>query len=133
MKTKDVPQDLKYYRGTVIRDLNYAVDEDGCYKAVISDGWEAKTDALDAAWDEVHELCDAILNRVKAGETSLLEYYATKNLMTIELLSSYTGLSKRKIRKHFNPRIFSELDDSTLDLYAEVLRITKEELTRMPE
>ena len=29
MKLKDVPQDLKYYKDTVIRDVNYAVDDDG--------------------------------------------------------------------------------------------------------
>ena len=42
MKLEDVPQDLKYFEGTVIRDIDYAVDSDGRYKAVQSDGWAPK-------------------------------------------------------------------------------------------
>ena len=46
MKIEEVPQDLKYYEGTVVRDVNYAVDDEGHYKAVMSDGWAPKTEAL---------------------------------------------------------------------------------------
>ena len=49
MKVKDVPQDLKYYKGTPIRDVNYAVDDDGKYQAVLSDGWSPKAEALELA------------------------------------------------------------------------------------
>ena len=132
MKVSDVPQDLNYYKDTVVRDLNYAVDEQGRYQAVVSDGWEAKDDALDVAWDDVREQCDEVLERIKKGETSPLEYYATKNLMPINLLSSYTGFSKRTIRKHFNPANFIKLDNDTLSIYADVLRITVEELKTIP-
>ena len=132
MKVSDVPQDLNYYKDTVVRDLNYAVDEQGRYQAVVSDGWEAKDDALDVAWDHVRDQCDEVLERIKKGETSPLEYHATKNLMPINLLSSYTGFSKRTIRKHFNPANFIKLDNDTLSIYADVLRITVEELKTIP-
>ena len=132
MKIEDVPQDLKYYKGTNVRDVNYAVDENGQYKAVLSDGWDAKTDALDVAWEEVEEQCQEVLDRIKRGETSPLEYHATKNLMDIDLLSSYSGFSKRTIRKHYNPEIFSKLDDDILSVYANVLRISVEELKTIP-
>jgi hypothetical protein len=132
MKVSDVPQDLNYYKDTVVRDLNYAVDEQGRYQAVVSDGWETKDDALDVAWDDVREQCDEVLERIKKGETSPLEYHATKNLMPINLLSSYTGFSKRTIRKHFNPANFIKLDNDTLSIYADVLRITVEELKTIP-
>ena len=132
MKVSDVPQDLNYYKDTVVRDLNYTVDEQGRYQAVVSDGWEAKDDALDVAWDDVREQCDEVLERIKKGETSPLEYHATKNLMPINLLSSYTGFSKRTIRKHFNPANFIKLDNDTLSIYADVLRITVEELKTIP-
>lgn len=128
MKVSEVPQDLKYYNGTVVRDLNYAVDDQGQYKAVVSDGWEAKDDALDLAWDDVREQCEEIAERIRKGETSPLEYYAAKNLMTVDLLSSYSGFSKRTIRKHFNPKNFAKLSDETLRIYADVLRITVDEL-----
>ena len=132
MKVSDVPQDLNYYKDTVVRDLNYAVDEQGRYQAVVSDGWEPKDDALDLAWDDIREQCDEVLERIKKGETSPLEYHATKNLMPINLLSFYTGFSKRTIRKHFNPANFIKLDNDTLSIYADVLRITVEELKTIP-
>ena len=46
MKVADVPQDLKYYKGAVVRDQNYAVDDEGRYHMVKSDGWEPKNEAL---------------------------------------------------------------------------------------
>ena len=49
MKIEEVPQDLKYYKGTNIRDVNYAVDDDGKYHVVLSDGWSPKTEALELA------------------------------------------------------------------------------------
>lgn len=52
MKVKDVPQDLKYYKGTAIRDVNYAVDDEGKYQTVLSDGWAPKTEALELALEE---------------------------------------------------------------------------------
>ena len=52
MKLEEVPQDLKYYKDSVVRDLTYAVDEQGQYQAVVSDGWEPKNDALELALEE---------------------------------------------------------------------------------
>ena len=34
MKIEEVPQDLKYCEGAVVRDQNYAVDEEGRYHMV---------------------------------------------------------------------------------------------------
>ena len=51
MKTKDVPQDLKYFKDKVVRDVMYAVDEDGRYTKVLSDGWSVKNDVLAVVWD----------------------------------------------------------------------------------
>lgn len=133
MKVKDVPQDLKYYKGTNVRDINYAVDDNGKYTAVFSDGWDAKTEALDVAWEDVKERCAEILSRIRKGETSPLEYHAANNLMDVSLLASYTGMSKRTIKKHFNPKTFAKLDEETLGVYADALRISIEELKTIPE
>ena len=133
MNIKDVPQDLKYYKESIVRDINYAIDDNGIYNAVVSDGWEAKSDALDAVWNNINNECNDILERIKIGKASLLEYYAKKNLMTIDLLSSYTGFPKRTIRKHFEPKNFVKLDHKTLQTYADTLRVTVEELTSMPD
>ena len=133
MKVKDVPQDLKYMGGTVIRDLDYAVDEDGKYQAVRSDGWSPQNDALEITMYGIDEECQEILERVRAGETSPLEYHAARNVMPLELLARYTGFSKRKVRKHLDPKNFNKLDDETLAAYADALRITVDELKSIPE
>lgn len=133
MKTKDVPQDLKYYKGTVIRDQEYAVDENGHYKMVSSDGWTPKNEALEVTIDAINEECEEILKSIRAGKTSPLEYYMVKNLMDISLLSDYSGFSKRTIRKHFKPSVFEKLDGKTLGKYADVLRITVDELKSIPQ
>lgn len=52
MKIEEVPQDLKYCEGAVMRDQNYAVDDEGRYHMVKSDGWAPKNDALDLALEE---------------------------------------------------------------------------------
>ena len=49
MKIEEVPQDLKYCEGALMRDQNYAVDDEGRYHMVMSDGWAPKNDALDLA------------------------------------------------------------------------------------
>ncbi len=124
---------MKYYEGSVVRDVNYAVDENGQYKAVLSDGWTPKNDALDMALDEVSQRCNLILEKVKRGESSPLEYHAARNLMDVRLLSEYTGIPKRKIRRHFQPANFACLDEKVLAKYAEALRITVAELKTIPE
>ena len=49
MKIEEVPQDLKYCEDALMRDQNYAVDDEGRYHMVMSDGWAPKNDALDLA------------------------------------------------------------------------------------
>ena len=133
MKIEDVPQDMKYYRGSVIRDVDYAVDADGKYQRVMSAGWTPKNEALEVTLSAIDEECAEILERVHRGESSPLEYHATKNLMSVELLSDYTGISKRNIRKHFIPKFFNSLDEETINIYADALRITVDELRNIPE
>ena len=69
MKIEEVPQDLKYYEGSVIRDLNYAVDNNGHYHAVVSDGWAPKNEALELALDEADdkEIRDRMELQMPAG------------------------------------------------------------------
>lgn len=52
MKIEEVPQDLKYCKDAIVRDQNYAVDCDGKYHMIKSDGWTPKNDALDYALEE---------------------------------------------------------------------------------
>ena len=128
MKVKEVPQDSRIYVNTLFNDINYAVDDDGNYVPVFSEGWNVKNDALDIALDAVNEKCEEIRKQVLAGELSPLAYHLEKNIMEVGMFSKYTGVSKRTIKKHLEPENFKELDDSILYQYADALRITIEEL-----
>ena len=132
MKIEDVPQDLKYMKGTVIRDTDYAVDSEGRYQRVMSSGWEPKNLALDIIMEDIDEQCQEILADVRAGKSSPLAYHAARNLMDLDLLADYADIPKRTVRKHFLPEYFAQLDEATLATYADVLRITVDELKSIP-
>jgi hypothetical protein len=134
MKERDVPQDMKYFRDKIVRDVIYAVDEKGCYKPVISAGWSVKNDALSLVWDDIREQCEEIRRRVTENrELSPLAFHAKKNLLDINMLSAYSGIPKRKVKKHFNYDEFMKLDENTLMKYADALRITIDELKKVCE
>ena len=133
MKVEEVPQDLKYYKDSVVRDVDYAVDSEGRYQKVMSDGWTPKNDALEITLDDIHERCEEILADVRMGKLSPLAYHCEKNLMPVGLLSDYTAFSKHTIRKHFQPKHFAKLDEKTLKTYADALRISVKELKSIPE
>lgn len=75
MKIEDVPQDLKYCKGAVVRDQNYAVDEEGRYHMVMSDGWAPKNEALDLALEDDKD----------KEERSHMELQATTDFQGFEL------------------------------------------------
>ena len=128
MKVEEVPQDSRIYINTLFSDMNYAVDDNGNYVPVFSEGWKVKNDALDVALEAVNEKCEEIRKQVLAGELSPLAYHLEKNIMEIGLFAKYTGVCKRTIKKHLKPENFKKIDDSILLRYAEALRITVEEL-----
>jgi len=99
MKVEDVPQDLKYLKDSVCRDVAYAVDDDGKYQMVMSDGWEVKNDALDVAL-EVEERGQQKENTRKGDAQSdvvelPLEHQATAHCENgaISTLLRYYGIS----------------------------------------
>ena len=42
MKEEDVPQDESYLTNSLIREMCYAVDKDGNYTTVVSEGWDVE-------------------------------------------------------------------------------------------
>jgi len=101
MKIKDVPQDDDgFLQEGKVRDLCYAIDEDGNYKQVLSIGWNPKNEAMKLALQLVDEQVENTKQAVIEGKLSPLAYYMGKNMMDVKLLSQYTGIPKRKIRKH---------------------------------
>jgi hypothetical protein len=127
MKKKEVPQDEGLNEGR-FEDLCYALDENGNYVAVLSTGWNPKTDAMMQAWEVINEQVELVRQRVISGELSPIAFYMEKNLMDVKLLSDYAGIPKRKVRKHLKPDHFNKLDEETLNKYAETFRISVEVL-----
>lgn len=111
-----------------VRDVCYAVDESGSYQQVMSVGWEPKNEALSLAWEEIEEKIEEVKQEVLDGKKSPLAYHMRKRLLNEKLLSKYTNIRKRIIRKHMTPKGFDEADEQTLCKYAEALRISVEEL-----
>jgi hypothetical protein len=132
MKKKEVPQDEGLMEGR-FEDVNYALDENGNYVAVLSKGWAPKNDAMLQAWDVIHEKVEQVRQEVVAGKVSPIAYYMEKNIMNLSLLADYVELPKRKVRKHLKPEKFALLDDNILQRYAATFEISLEELKNSRE
>ena len=128
MKKKDVPQDDEGLLEGKLREICYAVDDDGKYVAVHSSGWIPKNAALQQAWVEVNNKIESIKDEVITGKLSPLAYHMEKNIMNVKLLSQYSGIPKRKVRRHMKPGHFNKLDSEALKKYASALNINTEEL-----
>jgi len=133
MKKEDVPQDLRYFKDYVVRDFTYAIGENGNYEQVVSDGWSVKNDAVGAFWDDIREQCEEIRRKVLPGKLSPLAYHIKKSMQDVGILSAYSEIPKRKIRKHLKYDEFMKLDENTLQKYAYAMRITVDELKRVDE
>jgi hypothetical protein len=131
MKIDEVPQDKGYLIEGKISDLNYVVDKEGHYTSKQSKGWQPKNEAITLAWDVVFERTGEARSQVLAGNLSPIAFYMELNIMDIAILSSYTGISKWKVRKHLKMRNFNKLKPSLLVKYAEALNITPAELVNV--
>lgn len=126
MKKNEVPQDNGINEGQ--REVCYAVDENGRYVQAHSLGWEPKNVVLDQAWEVIRKQIAEVIEKIKANELSPLAYYMTKNLMDYKLLAQYAGYSKRRVKKHLKAKHFEKLDETVLQNYASLFKISVEEL-----
>ena len=78
---------------------------------------------------EVEQAHQAVLS----GEKSMLAYWMALNMMDINLLSNYSGFSRRNVKIHLKPLKFENLEKTILEKYAWVFRISLEQLLQGPE
>ena len=90
--------------------------------------WERNFDACEVVMTKQTQKLEVVRQQVLAGQLSPLAYHVQTNLFDIKLLSSYTGIPKRHIKKHLKPAHFNQLNEETLEKYAAVFEITLEEL-----
>ena len=130
MKKEETPQDLGAL-GKITKEVCYVVDDSGNYTTGLSNGWEVKTKALDAAWDEIGNRVKSAEQKVKDGEASPILYFMELKLMDIPILAAYTGYWKWQVKRHLRPGPFSKLSASALQKYAEAFEVSVEDLKSM--
>ena len=128
MKEEDVPQDESYLTNSLIREMCYAVDKDGNYTTVVSEGWEPKDIALKNSIQEINDRTEAARIEFLNGNLSPIVYFMEKSKMDVSILASYVEMWKWRVKKHFKPAAFKKLNHKTLSKYAEAFEISVEEL-----
>lgn len=128
MKKEEVPQDESNLASANIKDMVYAVDENGEYVTELSTGWAPKTIALDNAIQVIEERVEDAKKRVLENKTSPIEYYMELHKMDLPILASYAGLWKWRVKRHFKPSVFKKLNNKILQKYADVFEISIEQL-----
>lgn len=129
MKKNQVPQDEGSLSRNHIREICYAVDENGAYTQVSSSGWEVKTRALDESLALINQRIARAKESVLAGTLSPVAYYMEFCRMDIAILASYTGIHRWFVKRHFRPAVFRRLKEKTLRKYADAFGISVETLT----
>lgn len=132
MKKSEVPQDKSNLASANIRELCYAVDENGEYTTEHTSGWDPKTIALNNAMDDIKERVASARQRVLDNVTSPIEYYMELHKMDLSVLASYVGIWKWRVKRHFKPSVFKKLSSKTLQKYADVFEISIDELKHIP-
>lgn len=127
MKKEELPQD-KCALESMTRELLYVKNNDGKYTTGLSTGWEVKKDALDNAWDDIHDRIESARKDVINGLKSPVYFFMELKLMDFQVLSAYTGFWSFTIKRHMKPAIFKSLSDNKLAKYAKAFDITIDEL-----
>lgn len=132
MKISEVPQDRGMIEGQ-LKEICYAVDEDGSFVLAKSAGWEPKNIANDQAWELIKEQVQDTIGKINAGKLSPLAYHMVRNQMGLGLLAKYVGYSRLRVWRHLRPAGFGRLKPAQLKRYADIFAMDVEALTRIPE
>ena len=133
MKVKEVPQDntVEYYEG--IKRACYAVNEEGKYVIVPSNGWNEEEIINGLAVNELAVNLEKTRKAVLEGVKSPLAYHMERRQMIPDILGKTAGIAAFRVKRHCRREIFAKLKDSLLERYAKALAITLEELKTVPQ
>ena len=130
MRQRDVPQDEGLNQG--LRELTYAVDDDGRYVGVSSAGWEPKNIANAQAWEVISQEIREQARLVREGRRSPIAYYMARHMMTPGLVADYVRLARWRVKRHLRPAVFERLKPEILQRYADLFGLSIAELKRIP-
>jgi hypothetical protein len=108
------------------KSLHYHFDGRDWYQK-----WETKLDASLVVMDNHFQAMEKLRQQVLNGEVSPLAYHIRVNSFNISMLCAYTGIPKRHIRKHLEPKNFDRLNEETLKKYSAAFEILVEELKKV--
>ncbi|ALU25624.1 MULTISPECIES: hypothetical protein [Myroides] len=128
MKESDVPQDKSSLKENDIKELCYAVNDDGEYVTALSSGWETKTIVQEATLSQIEERVNEARQQVIEGVYSPIVYYMEVNRMDMQTLCAYVSMWKWRVKRHFKPTVFNKLSNTILQRYADAFGITVAEL-----
>lgn len=133
MKVNEVPQDntFEYYEG--IKRACYAINDEGKYVIVSSNGWREEEFINGLVVNELAVNLEKTRKAVLAGEKSPLAYHMERRQMIPDILGKTAGIAAFRVRHHLRPEIFAKLKKSVLERYAQALAITIEELKTVPQ
>jgi hypothetical protein len=110
------------------RELFYTYGQDGQFQKNVGFHGEADRTTLQQAWDLFAERIEEARQKVLAGKASPIAYYMEKALVNTLDLSMHTGISFWRVKRHLKPKVFNRLNEKDLAKYAEVFKITTEQL-----
>lgn len=126
MREDEVPQDQGIADG--LKEVTYAVNDQGRYVMVPSAGWEPKNISNYQAWEVIGEQIEVARRLVVNREVSPLAYHMARNQMDVALLAQYMGIMRWRVKRHLKPAIFRKLNASLLNRYAGLLKVTVAQL-----
>jgi len=133
MKISEVPQDRGMIVDDELKEICYAVDDDGSFVLAKSAGWDPKNVANDQAWELIKEQILETVDKIKTGKLSPLAYHMVRNQMGLGLLAKYVGYNRLRVWRHLKPAGFKRLKPDQLKRYADILNTDVADLSMVPE
>ena len=117
MKEKDLYVDYKPQQ-----QIYYVEKEDASYGPLLSGSYLAKNYLFDY-YEKMEKWEKSLREQLNNGEISLVYYYMILQSYGEGDLASRVGVSKRKLKRHFQTKYFSKLRLSQLKKYAEAFDV----------
>lgn len=113
-----------------LKIVSYALNNKGEYELTPDFVWSPVNVANHQAWREIEKHITQSRAKVAAGRVSCLHYYMTANQMDTGLVAKYTGQPRWRVCLHLVPFIFKRVPVSTLQKYAELYKISPDDLSQ---
>lgn len=128
MKKSEVPQDKSNLESVQVKELCYAVDDQGNYTTELSTGWEPKSIVQQETLKLLQERIDQAKSDVKDQLVSPIVYFMELHRMDWNTLAAYMNMWVWRIKRHAKPSVFNKLNKKILQRYAAVFDIDIEAL-----